>query len=78
MKFKFDLKGSTYKREVLVDSNVKDKSKFLEGKILKDNNWKEMNMKIQVEPDIKDRLLNILKEDSLFLQKIKSYGRQRC
>lgn len=66
LKFKFDLKGSSYGRE----TKVKDDGSDLSEVVLKDNNWRNMNMKIRVTELEKLRLQKTFQEDADFLRSI--------
>ncbi len=64
----YDLKGSTYKREKYLKACEKQSSSGL--KVLKDLNFVHSNEKIDIQMEEKNEIIEALRADSLFLQKM--------
>ncbi|KRW99337.1 hypothetical protein PPERSA_02449 [Pseudocohnilembus persalinus] len=64
---KYDMKGSTFDREVL--AKIQDKNNInLEKMILKDIDFIKLEKLIKILPENAEKILHILKNDSLFLR----------
>jgi len=66
LRYKFDLKGSTYKREY----PLRDPSKDVSSHILKDLNWVSLGLKLDLEEGDKWKLIDTIRKDSQFLNRI--------
>lgn len=68
----YDLKGSTFDREVLKEmKSMKDKSEAYEKKLtLKDSDFLKFENQIEIIPYFKEKLIKTLKEDTHFFRKM--------